>query len=134
MQNRKREGTVSSSLSSTKEYRDVSGQLVRPAERKRVTLAIGDRTIKASPSGPAKTPQISSYVKPVKKAVSIYAVPTKTHPQSLSLPYRNKVDNGSARREKYRTQFDGEYVNRANTGQYRERDKIHQLGQYPISH
>lgn len=115
-------------------YRDVSGRLVRSADRKRVTLALGDRCIKAPPSGPVKTPQTSGYVAPVKGAVNIYAFPTKTVPQSLSLPYRNKVDNESARREKYRTQFDSEYVTQSNTSQYRERDKVRPLGQYNICH
>lgn len=107
---------------------------MKAEERKRVTLALGDRVIKAPPSGPVKTKQHVGHVDPVKKAVTIYAYPTKTVPQYKTASHKNKVDNASAKREKYRTVFDREYVTPVNTSQYRERDKIRPLGQYNIRH
>jgi len=114
--------------------RDVSGAIVRDEVRKRITLAIGERTIKAPPSGPVKTPQTTGHATPVNKAVSIYAYPTKIPAQYKTRTHRIKINNEAAKSEKYRTKFDGEYVRSVATSQYRERDKGRTLPQYNIQH
>ncbi|ELU16107.1 hypothetical protein CAPTEDRAFT_205516 [Capitella teleta] len=111
------------------ERRDVGGGIIKAEERKRVSLVLGDRVIKAPPSGPVKTKQHSGQVEPVKKAVTIYAYPTKTVAQYKTASHKNKIDNAASKGQKYRTVFTGEYVAPVNTNQHRERDKIHPLGQ-----
>lgn len=120
--------------SSSSGRRDVGGGIVKSSERKRVTLALGDRIIKAPPSGPVQTKEWSGHVAPVRKAMSIYLYPTKTAPHYKTGEYMNQVDNVVARRDKYRTQFAREYVAPASTSQYRERDKVRPHGQYNIRH
>ena len=112
----------------------MGGGIVKDKERERITLALGDRIIKAPPSGPVRTKQHVGHVDPVEKAVSIYAYPTKSTAQYKTKSHKIKVNNASAKREKYRTVFDREYVRPVNTSQYRERDKVRPLGQYNIRH
>ncbi|ELU15939.1 hypothetical protein CAPTEDRAFT_213161 [Capitella teleta] len=114
--------------------RDVSGQVVKDKECKRVTIAIGDRVIKAPPSGPAETKQWAGHVKPVKKVMSIYAYLTKSEAQHKAKSHKIKVNNAAAKGEKYRTVFDREYIRPVSTSQYRERDKVRPFGQYNIRH
>lgn len=112
----------------------MSGQLVKDKGRERITLSIGDRVIKAPPSGPVRTKQWDGHVDPVEKAVSIYAYPTKSTAQYKTKSHKVELNNAAAKREKYRTVFDREYVKPACTGQYRERNKVRPLGQYNIRH
>ena len=112
----------------------MSGQVVGDAERKRITLALGDRIIKAPPSGPVRTKQWAGHVEPVQKAVSIYAYPTKSDAQYKTKSRKIQINNAAAKVEKYRTVYDREYVRPVSTSQYRERDKVRPLGQYNIRH
>ena len=107
--------------------RDISGKIVGPNDRVRVDLAHPDRKIVAPPPGPANAAQNTGIRQMHAVPVDIYAMPTRALPHYKRVLYRNRSANLSAVRSKYRTKFDGHYVSKENTSQYRKREKIQPL-------
>ena len=107
--------------------RDISGKIVGPNDRVRVDLAHPDRKIAVPPPGPANAAQNTGIRQMHAVPVDIYAMPTRALPHYKRALYRNRSANLSAVRSKYRTKFDGHYVSKENTSQYRKRDKIQPL-------
>jgi hypothetical protein len=93
-------------------------------ERKRVSLAVGGRTIQAPPpQGKTMPSNIGKDVHLRPGPFALYAFPQKTVPQSSSVEYRNHVDNAAAQRPKFRTRIGGHYKDEVNLSHYRGKDR-----------
>ena len=127
----------SSSSRKRRRRRTIGNEIPLSEEKKRIELSLetGGRVIKGDPRPPrVRNRQMAPVIKKIQKSVAIITKPAMTVPQFKTKAFRSSIDNASALREKYRTQYDSPHIKRVHTSQYRERDVYRPLGQYNISY